>query len=869
MSRQRYAPLPWLLWALGMLIIAYTTRNPLYLALASAALWVVAESVRQPLSLRLYLTLIGFGAAWNLLSAHNGATVLFTLPLSWPLLGGPFTVEAALYGALNGLALALILSASRLLIALLSPRELVRLTPPALYEAGLVLSIALAFLPQGRETLEEIEQAQAVRGHAIKGVRDLLPLLLPLLIASLERALQLAESLEARGFTAGRREMSRRTSLLLLAALLALLLGSGASLLPWPRWLGPLLLTVGLLGLSGALWSVGRRSPRTRYLSRRATRAELALSGASLLAAGGWVALRLCSPTLTAYSVYPQLTAPPFSLLAALPILLLTAPALLRPGSRPASPPPAPETLRERHAPAPRITFEHVTFTYPEAAAPALTGVSLTIPPGSFVLLVGPSGAGKSTLLRCINGLVPHTTGGRIAGRVWVGARDTLRTPPAQLSRQVGLLPQSPEASFVTDHVDEEIAFTLENFALSPGQIAARLVDIKALLGLTSFGERPLSQLSGGEKAKVALAAAFAFHPQVLLLDEPLGQLDAAGTASLLASLRALHARGVTIIIAEHRLRHLLPLATQIFLLTESGSLRNASPGEAAALFNPPLETVVSPLPQTSSALEPALSIHKLKVSYPDRPVLNGFSLALRRGEFCALVGPNGAGKTTLLRAIVGLVTPQAGQIWLGGAEITAWDVAARCRRIGYLPQNPDLLLFAETVQDELRITLKNHGLPTEGRVEELLAQLGLDTVADAYPRDLSVGQRQRVALGAIAVTRPDVLLLDEPTRGLDLPRKRALARLLRRRCTAEGLSVLVATHDVEWITPFADRVINLSSRANGHARSCGRSPDRATWSDTFTLRGLRSGDRPAPSVSFRASGRHYMPVTKRGIYHD
>ncbi|MCD4737930.1 MAG: energy-coupling factor ABC transporter ATP-binding protein, partial [Anaerolineae bacterium] len=261
-------------------------------------------------------------------------------------------------------------------------------------------------------------------------------------------------------------------------------------------------------------------------------------------------------------------------------------------------------------------------------------------------------------------------------------------------------------------------------------------------------------------------------------------------------------------------LRRLLPLATQIFLLTKSGTLRSASPGEAAALFNPPLEAVVRPLPKSSSALEPTLFIHKLEVSYPDRPVLNEFSLTLRRGEFCALVGPNGAGKTTLLRTIVGLVTPQAGQIWSQGAEISSWDVAARCRRIGYLPQNPDLLLFAETVRDELRITLENHGLPAEGRVEELLAQLGLDAVADAYPRDLSVGQRQRVALGAIAVTRPAVLLLDEPTRGLDLPRKRALARLLRRRCAAEGLSVLLATHDVEWIAPFADRVISLSFRA-------------------------------------------------------
>ena len=814
MSQRQHAPLPWLLWALGILSLAYTTRNPLYLTLAAAALWVVAESVGHSIAPRLYLTLMALGATWNLLSVHNGATVLFALPSSWPLLGGRFTLEAALYGALNGLALALILSASQLLIKLFSPRQLVRLTPSALYEFGLVLSVALAFLPQSRETLEEIKQAQAVRGHKVKGVRDLLPLLLPLLIASLEHALQLSESLEARGFVSRRRELPRQIALLLIAALLALLLGSGAALLPHLQWLGWTLSTLGLLGIGAALWSLGRSSTRTDYFSRQLTRREVLLSALLLLALGGWLALKLAFPALSTYSVYPALTLPPFSLRAAWPILLLTLPAFLRaaPRSIPAAAPaPTRATARSvRRESVPRIVFEHVTFTYPEAEVPALTDISLSIPPGSFTLLVGGSGAGKSSLLRCINGLVPQSTGGRIQGRVWVGEHDALRTPPAQLARQVGFLAQSPESTFVTDRVDEELAFTLENFALSSEEIAARLADIKAIWGLNSAGERSLSQLSGGEKARVALAAAFAFNPSVLLLDEPLSQLDAAGTRTLLHTLRALHARGLTIVVAEHRLRQLLPLATQTFLLSGSGLVSSASPCEVTALFDSPLESSVLPRPPAAFKPEPVLSIQKLTVSYPDRPVLNEFSLDLQPGELCALVGPNGVGKTTLLRAIVGLVPPQAGSIELQGVEISGWEVATRCQRIGYLPQNPDLLLFAETVREELQLTLANHGLPAGKRVEELLAQLGLAAVADAYPRDLSVGQRQRVAVGAIAVTEPDVLLLDEPTRGLDLPRKRALARLLRRRCAARGVGVLLATHDLAWITPFADRVVEL-----------------------------------------------------------
>ena len=183
----RSAPVPWLLWALAFLVVSYTTRNPLYLVLLGAVLWATAEAHAQRLSRRLFFTMTGLGLLWNFLTVHVGSTVLFALPGTWFLIGGPYTLESALYGALNGLALALILSAFGLLMSRLSPRDLVRLTPPALYEAGLVLSVALAFLPQGRETLEEIRQAQAVRGHRVKGLRDLLPLLLPLLITALER----------------------------------------------------------------------------------------------------------------------------------------------------------------------------------------------------------------------------------------------------------------------------------------------------------------------------------------------------------------------------------------------------------------------------------------------------------------------------------------------------------------------------------------------------------------------------------------------------------------------------------------------------------------------------------------------------------
>jgi energy-coupling factor transport system ATP-binding protein len=182
----------------------------------------------------------------------------------------------------------------------------------------------------------------------------------------------------------------------------------------------------------------------------------------------------------------------------------------------------------------------------------------------------------------------------------------------------------------------------------------------------------------------------------------------------------------------------------------------------------------------------------------------------LGEGELLALVGSNGAGKTTLLKAVVGALPLQGGRIHLREEDIISWDLPARCRRIGYLPQEPDLLLFSETVRAELEVTLRNHAM-ADGRVTPLLEHLGLAAYAGAYPRDLSVGERQRVALGAIAVVEPEVLLLDEPTRGLDMALKVALGELLRGWC-AKGRSVLLVTHDVEWVAQFSDRVALLEA---------------------------------------------------------
>ena len=879
--RESREPLPWLLWTLALLAVVYTTRNPLYLLLTLAAVWAVAESVGRPFPWRLLLTLVGLGALWNFVTVHVGETVLFRLPGDWFMVGGPFTAEAALYGALNGLSLGIMLGGCGLLVALLSPRDVVRLTPPAFYEAGLVLSVALAFLPQGRETLEEIRQAQAIRGHRVKSLRDHLPLLLPLLVTALERALRLSEVLEARGFTALQHGAPRRVLALFVASLALFLTGSGAALLGWPRWLGSGLLLLGGGCMVWGLWLIGNTRHRTAYRPRQMTSRERLLGGAAVLVLLSWGALQLWQPASAAFEVYPHPQLPDFSLAAALPVLLLAAPALFpaRWGAETLQRCDA-ATLRRYNAEtlsrhdascgrsltepqtssplvavaglptepqthSPPITFDHVSFTYPERSSPVLRSLELTIPPGAFVLVTGSSGVGKSTLLRCINGLVPHASGGRIAGHVWVGDVDALRAGPRRMAAQVGFVVQSPETGFVTDRVADEVVFSLENAGLPQAEIAARLAEALAVAGIKHLREQPLARLSGGEQQRVALAAALALRPPVLLLDEPLSQLDPQGAAELLRFLQELQARGHTIVAAEHRLERLLPLATQVILMEEAGQVWSGSPADAARRLPLPPPVVAlgralgwDPLPlAVEGARNAALSLPRraraglavaglptepqtgrhprllrltgLTVAYNGVPVLHDVELTVGASELVVLVGSNGAGKTTLLRAVTGLLPARSGRVWLGGEEITEWDVARRCRRIGYLPQEPDLLLFSETVAEELAVTLRNHGLPDEGRVAQLLAQLGLASNAGRYPRDLSVGERQRVAWGAVAITQPEVLLLDEPTRGLDMTLKVELGRLLRAWC-AQGRGVLLVTHDVEWAARFADRVVLL-----------------------------------------------------------
>jgi energy-coupling factor transport system ATP-binding protein len=494
------------------------------------------------------------------------------------------------------------------------------------------------------------------------------------------------------------------------------------------------------------------------------------------------------------------------------------------------------------------IQFEHLTYTYPNASRPALVDVTLHTAERAFVLVVGPSGVGKSTLLRCLNGLVPHFTGGTLSGRVDVAGHDPVAEGPQVLSHVVGFVFQDPEAQFVMDRVADEIAFGLENAAMPPTEMRARVDEVLDLMDLTALRDRPVETLSGGQKQRVAIAAALVFRPRILVLDEPTSQLDPQSAEDVLQALvRLNHDMGLTVVLAEHRLERVLPHVDHMVYLappsTEDGDGRVLS-GPPRHVLNqmdltPPLITLGKalgwePLPLTvgegkafaqevvsgsrfqvsGSELKPEtiLRVENLSFAYDGVPALTDASLTVNAGELVALMGRNGSGKTTLLKCIVGLLQPQRGEIALAGESLVGQETASICRRVGYLPQDPDVLLFADTVAEELAVTLRNHDLLTSPPIApvDLLTHLGLDGVAASYPRDLSVGQRQRVALGAVTVTRPRLLLLDEPTRGLDYPAKRELVRLLRE-WQAEGAGVLLVTHDAELAAQAADRVVLLN----------------------------------------------------------
>jgi energy-coupling factor transport system ATP-binding protein len=479
----------------------------------------------------------------------------------------------------------------------------------------------------------------------------------------------------------------------------------------------------------------------------------------------------------------------------------------------------------------PLLSIDSVGYRYPTSSVDVFAAVSAAVDDGEVILLRGASGGGKSTLLRCLNGLVPHSSGGRFRGRVVACGMDTRTHPPRELGSQVGFVFQHPDAQFVLEDVEAELAFGLENLGLPRPLMRKRIEEVIDQVGIHSLRHRRIATLSGGERQRVAIAAALVMHPRALLLDEPTSQLDPQAAEDVLqVVMRLVGELGMTTVIAEHRVERIAPFVDRVWSL-QDGSLRSQPPAVALAEAapRPPvvdlgLRAGWTPLPiglrdarrhvaglTFPDAQAPGANGHgpvvcrveDLQFRYADRPALEQASFALHAGEIVALMGRNGSGKTTLLKLLAGVMQAQRGRVWREG-------------RAAYVPQDADTLLFAPTVEQELR------GVPWE-------IAAPFEAWASRYPRDLSAGQRQQLAIAAVAGSA-DLLLLDEPTRGLDPHVKGALTSFLRLRAGA-GATVVVATHDVEWAARTVDRVLMI---ADGQLYADG--PTRSVLSDSLVF---------------------------------
>jgi energy-coupling factor transport system ATP-binding protein len=510
------------------------------------------------------------------------------------------------------------------------------------------------------------------------------------------------------------------------------------------------------------------------------------------------------------------------------------------------------------------LTFSHDARPDEPGSEPrtVLDRVDLTVEEGELLLVSGPTGSGKSTLLGVVAGLVPRFSGGHLRGDVLLDGVSIVHAPPRERAASIGFVGQDPAAGFVTDTVEEELAYGMEQLGLPAETMRRRVEETLDLLGIAELRSRDLRTLSGGQQQRVAIGAVLTMHPRLLVLDEPTSALDPTAAEDVLAILtRLVHDLGVSVLLAEHRLERVVPFADRMVLLGGDGRVRVGEPADllADSPVVPPLVDLGralgwSPLPLTvrearrkarSLPLEPlgtpplvprqgrssigsaatglgapglgapglgapGLSATGVTVSRGRRTVLRDVSLELAAGRVTALMGRNGAGKSTLLWTLQGSRARLAGTVDVAGHDPAGLGADQRRHHVGLLPQTAADLLYLETVEEECEAG----GPGTRALLDRLVPGIP----GDRHPRDLSEGQRLALALALVLAADPPVLLLDEPTRGLDYAAKHALAQILHEQA-AGGRAVLIATHDVEFVAQVADEVVVL---ADGEVVSAG-----------------------------------------------
>lgn len=505
------------------------------------------------------------------------------------------------------------------------------------------------------------------------------------------------------------------------------------------------------------------------------------------------------------------------------------------------------------------IEIKNLSFRYADSQKRVLDNITLDVDDSEFILITGPSGCGKSSLCRCFNGLIPSFYGGEISGFIQVQNLNPIVIPTKNMAKKVGMVFQDPENQLVTNDVEREIAFGMQNMGLSENIIAKRIEEILDTIGINHLRNRQITTLSGGEKQKTAIASVLALHPEILILDEPTSELDPKGAEDVIQLIRRLNEEiGLTIILVEHRIDRVLHYTDRLIVMNKGMITYDGTPREYADEQNqknidiglPPITQLSILLKQKKYKHNTPLTIkegrknyqkffkenqikkpiqknhnrfrenkkcivktQKLWYKYPQSTVvLKNINLEIFQGEFVTLIGRNATGKTTLAKMLNGLLKPTRGKIEIFGLDTKKTDVENFAKYVGYIFQDPNMHLFADTIEEEITFMMQNLRYPAnkiENILDKTLKKFRLQDLRKSYPRSLSTGEKQRVAIASVLSTNPKLLILDEPTRGLDYRLKKDLMNYLVEY-RDQGGTIFLISHDMETIARYGERIILL-----------------------------------------------------------
>ena len=483
------------------------------------------------------------------------------------------------------------------------------------------------------------------------------------------------------------------------------------------------------------------------------------------------------------------------------------------------------------------ILVDNLAFRYRDRQELAIRDISFQAEPGELILLAGASGSGKTTLIRCINGLIPRSYKGEVEGTIRLQGQDNADMSLARISQMVGTVLQDPERQILGTRVVNEVAFGLENLALSREEILQRVEVALDYLGISDLRDRETFSLSGGEKQKIAIAGILAMQPSILMLDEPLASLDPASALETLALVRRLVDEGMTVLLVEHRVEDVLNINPDRVMFMVDGMLRYQGPIEGlskvvdyseikmpaqvvierAATDPPPPEIVFIPAESQPTAgsdagEQPVDLVRFENISFwyeKGAEVLHNITMNINRGDVIAVLGPNGAGKTTLVKHAIGLLKPKTGQVLVNGVDTRKQSVAQIASTLGYVFQSPSHMLFAPTVQEELAFgptNLRHDPQDIEKEVQEAIEIVNLKGNESDPPLALSFGQQKRVSIAAILAMRSRILVMDEPTAGQDYKNYMDFMDAILQIPSFEA--ILFITHDIDLAVIYANRVL-------------------------------------------------------------